>query len=376
MGLKLKELQRVINNVVKEEKNFKFLCEEIVKVFGPTILTSKGLNCMARDVNNRLDIFEITGVTPENINTSLLLNFAKSDFFEVRKLVVRLIPENFLKLFIKDSHPTVRFAVAKRLPYRLVKEMIGHHPFDKGLKTIERAKRITEAGLPTPDVSDKEFDLYGDESIKTMIGTIDFSDLTDTWYETTALKIINSHGVNIDKQWEELAVKRYVASMASMGVEVNYEKLLDVVYDLLTSREDKVLDEGLLKSIVLRLRMDEAVVMPIIPESIDLVETLTLKKLSSSEYIQKFEEIFSVKYVTTLSPAYHILCEGSKKITYPARTTLLQNSIRNIDERALDLYVTSWNSRNSIQTNAPYKLTWLPSSTVKNFINFHLELKK
>lgn len=374
MGLKLNELQKVVRNVVKKERNIDTLRGEIVRTLGPTILVSRGLERMAESANERLDILEATDKPYQQIRPALLLKFIDSDSPEVRKLVARLLPESFLKVFMKDSDPSVRAITARRLPLNLVSEMVRRFPKDDTLRDIAKMKRLVEAGLPDPEIEDEEFDMYGEEPIGDVFGDIDYPDLTDAWYDTTALKIINMYGRNIEEQWEEATVHQYVDSMASMGVEVDREKLFDAVYDLLQTRADVVLEENSLSSIAKRLRLEDTNVMPIISESVDPVQQLLSFKTSPSEYIKKFEEVFSVKYTMSMNPASIVMSEGPAKIRHPASAVLLDNSIRSIDERAVDVYVDAWNSKNSVKGETYYRLSWSPD-IVGGLVNFHLELK-
>ena len=233
---------------------------------------------------------------------------------------------------------------------------------------------MLEAGLPTPEIEDEEFDMYGLEPIGDVFGDVDYPDLTDAWYDTLALKILNMYGRNIEEQWEEATVHRYVDSMASMGVEVDRQRLLDAVYDLLEQRADAVLEENSLASIAARLRLEETVVMPVISESIDPVQQLIESRPSPSDYIKKFEELFSVKYVNSKNPAAAIMTEGTTRVVHPASAQLFNKSIRNVDEKAVDAYVNAWNSRNKMKGENYYKLAWAQGD-VDGLVNFHLELK-
>ena len=374
MGLKLNELQKVVKNVVKNERNIDALRGEIVRTLGHTILVSRGLERMAESANERLDILEATDKSYEKIRPALLLKFIDSSSPEVRKLVARLLPESFLKPLMKDSDPAVRATVARRLPTHLVSEMTRRFPKDDTLRQISKAKKLLEAGLPTPEIEDEEFDMYGLEPIGDVFGDVDYPDLTDAWYDTLALKILNMYGRNIEEQWEEATVHQYVDSMASMGVEVDRQRLLDAVYDLLEQRADAVLEENSLASIAARLRLEETVVMPVISESIDPVQQLIESRPSPSDYIKKFEELFSVKYVNSKNPAAAIMTEGTTRVVHPASAQLFNKSIRNVDEKAVDAYVNAWNSRNKMKGENYYKLAWAQGD-VDGLVNFHLELK-
>lgn len=374
MGLKLNELQKVVKNVVKKEKSIDSLREEVVRTLGPTILVSRGLERMAESVNNRLDILEATDRPYEKIRPALLLKFIDSPSPEVRKLVARLLPESFLKSFMRDPDASVRAATARRLPTNLVNEMTRRFPQDDTLRQILKMKKLREAGLPTPDIDDEDFDMYGYEPIGDVFGDVDYPDLTDAWYETTALKIVNTYGRNIEEQWEEATVHRLVDSMASMGVEVDRQKLLDAVYDLLEQRADAVLEENSLASIASRLRLEETEIMPVISENMDTVQQLLSNKSSSSEYIKKFEEVFSVKYTTSRNPAAVVMSEGPARVTHPTSAMLLGKSTRSVDERAVDAYVQAWNAKNKMGGETYYRLAWSPD-VVGGLVNFHLELK-
>lgn len=373
MGLKLNELQKVVKNVVKNERNVDTFRGEITRTLGPTILVSRGLERMAASANEHLDILEATDKSYEKIRPALLLKFIDSTSPAIRKLVARLLPETFLKRFMKDSDPLVRSAVAVRMPLRLINEMIRYFPNDDMLRQIFKDKRLSEAGLPTPKVEDEEFDIYGIKPIGNISSNFDYPDLTDSWYDTLAIKIISTYGRDIEQQWEEAIVHRYVDSMASMGVKVDLQRLLDSIYELLEKREDAALKENSLASLAARLRLEETVIMPVIP-GIDPVLQLVESKTSPGTYIKKFEELFSVKYTTSKNPAANIIAEATSHVQHPISAQLSSNSIRSIDERAVDTYVNVWNSKNKMNGENYYNLVWTQGNKNRT-INFSLELK-
>lgn len=373
MSLRLKELQKVVSNVVKREKNLEVLQEELKRALGPAVLTSQGLSRLAESANDRLDFLEATGRSRGRVGTSLLLKFADSDSPEVRKLVARLLPENFLKIFTRDSDPGVRVTAAKRLPRRLVEEMSRSFPRDEGIKEILEDYDLREAGLPTPKVSDEEFDMYGEEPLSSF--DIGDPELSEAWYENAARNIVKFYGGNLEGQWEETAIKRFVDSQASMGVEIDRQKLLDIVYDIETTREDNVVEESSLRSLANRLRLEDSEVMPVLSENTDQVKKLVSSGYTTSEYIQGFERIFSVKHASSPNPARRALREGAETIRHPFSAKLPGSSTRNVDERAVDSYVTAWNTRETLRGGRNYRLTWSPDPSVAGMVNFHLELK-
>jgi hypothetical protein len=375
MGLKLKELQKVVVNVVKKEKSYEILREEITRVLGPTVLTTRGVNRMAESANDILDICEATGKSIAQIKPSLLVKFVNSEHVQVRKLISRLLPENFLKLMSNDPDSTVRFSVAKRLPKSLVVEMMRKFPNDEALRTIANQKVLNEQGIAKPKIIDEPFDLYGEEPLKASEEDLQHPGLTDTWYQNQAHKIFNMFGRNIEQQWEESTVRRYVDSMKSMGIEVDLDKLLDAVYDLIEARQEEVMKEGLLSSLANNLKLEGTGFMPVISEQVDNTTKLVSSRYSSSEYIQRFENLFKVKHAISSNPSYKILREGAAKVKHPSTAMLPSSTYRSVDEKALDMYVNAWNSKESFGKKAHYKLAWSPDAEVVNMVNFHLELK-
>jgi hypothetical protein len=374
MSLRLKELQKVANNVMKRERSLETLQEELKRALGPTLLASRDLNRLAENANDRLDVLEASGKSHGRVGTSLLLKFADSDSPEVRKLVVRLLPENFLRVFMQDSNPEVRFALAKRLPRNMLKEMRRSFPYDEGLKSLLDSRQLHEAGLPAPEVIEGEFDMYGEEPLGSVFDA-DELDLSDAWYETAARKIVKMYGDNLEGQWEEISVKRFVDSQASFGVEVDQQKLLDIVYDILSEREEDVIGESSLLSLAARLRHDDTEVMPTLSEKTDEVKSLVSAGYTTSEYIQNFEKLFAVKHVTSPNPAKKTLREGAESVKHPYSAKLPNSVTRNVDERAVETYVTAWNTRETIKGGRNYKLAWSHDPSTINMVNFHLELK-
>jgi len=373
MSLNLKELQRVVRHTVKNERNVGVLQEEILRVFGHAILTSRGLTRMAKSVNEHLDVLEVSGKSYKQIKPSLLINFINSEDVEVRCLVARLIPETFLKPLMKDANPAVRMHVAKRSSLSSVKEMSKRFPQDDMLRTICRAK-VNEAGLPDPKVADKSFDMYGEKPMRDMTGDYDFLDLSDVWYDQTAFNIVRQYGNNIEARWEEITVKNYCDSMKSMGVDVDCEKLLDAVYSCRDEASGTLVKESL-RNLVTSLRTLDHPVMPIISETIDHVKKLISSNYASREFIEKFEESFDVRYTTSLNPAYKMLVEGPEKISHPITVASSYSSFREIEEQAVETYVKAWNFR-ECPRGTSHKLSWSYHPEKTNIIKFNLELKR
>jgi len=372
MQLKLEELHKVVKKVVKEEKAVDSFRNEISRALGPTVLVSHGLQLMAESANDRLDFLKHAGQSHGIVKTSTLLRFVGSESPEVRKLVARLLPENFLKSMMRDKDYGVRGAVAERLPHRLVAEMTERFPNDDQLKTIERSKRLTEAGLPDPESQEDIFDMYGEFPLGTT--DVDAPGLNDQWYKTLAHKIVSLYGGNIEGQWEELSVKRYCDSLRSFKDEIDQQKLLDNVYEILDAKDDAALEESF-KGLAQRLREEDEAninVMPVISEAVDPVETLLESGLSSSEYVKLFEELFEVQKGSVSNPGRKQgILESVARIVCPVSAKTPRQSIRSLDERAIDTYVKCWNTQRDIK-NQPFKMSWSPDV---DGVNFHVKAK-
>lgn len=369
MGLKLGNIKQAALEVIKEEKQNSLLGRELTRVLGPTILTNHGSTLMAESANNRLDVLQSTDRGFDKINTSLLLKYADSPIAEVRRLVARLLPENFLNRFIKDKNRRVRLAAARRLPVHIVETMVKNHPGDDELDTIFRQK-LDEA-------SEEYFGLGNKgESFGEIQRGLESAELDDHWYDKTAQKIVDCYGWSIENPWEEKAVAQLVNGMKSQGVEVDAEKLLDLVYNLLNTRSENSLKEGSLAGIsrMLNEQADlETAVMPILPENVDEVEGLLESRCSPVEYISKFEDLFSVKKASIDNPGQRVgINESFSRVKCPASAVVPGNFVGRTEEKALDLYVKHWNSMQSLK-GRPYVLSWHPS--LGNKVKFGLGVR-
>jgi len=361
MSLKLGKLRKAASQVVLEEKSLKLLSQELVKSLGPTITTSYGLKVMAESANDRLDVMERTGRTPEPIPSDLLLRFADSSIKEVRKLVARLVTERHLTNFISDKDPAVRAAAARRLPYHIVKEMKEKFSSDDQLLSIYRGKKLAEGSKM---LNDKEFDMYGDIRMGDA-EEVEHPGLTDTWYDSMSKKIISNYGGNLERQWEENAVNRYCTSLRSQGIEVDQQKLLDCVYDHLSARDDNTLDESIASSIE---------VMPIFEEKErNPVKNLLEGNRTPAEFVKEFEETFSVVKQTMINPGrkYGIM-ENVARVTLPAYAMIPTRGLGPREEKALDLYTRHWTSMQRLSGRS-YTMSWTPFGA--NKVKFNIGVR-
>lgn len=375
MHLKLEKLQTIVKKAIKDEKRGGLLKEEITRVIGPVVVTTADLKLMAETANKHLDVLEKSGKRISPAKTSILLKFIDSSEPEVRRLIARLLPENFAKRLMFDANRSVRLAVAERLTSGLISEMVKKWPNDDQLVSAYKQKKLDEQGLPSPKLHDEEFDVNGEEPLGDTARYEDHPGLTDAWYDSLARKLVSQCGSTIESNWEEKLVDNYVNGHKSFGYEIDSQKLLDAVYDHLSSRDKKSLQENTLQKIVANLREEDVLsmdVMPIITESIDMVDTLVKSKLSPAEYIQEFENVFSViKSAVPNVGKKQGINENFARVIIPSKAVLPVGSFRSIDEKAIDLYVDSWNRQRQLR-NQPYRLSWSPNGT--NKVSFHLGL--
>jgi hypothetical protein len=383
MQLKLEELQKIAKKTIKEEQHRNALRDELFRVFGPPVMVSKNCERVAEAVNEQLDIFESSGreVQRGTVKTSILVEASTSASPIVRKIAARLLPVKMASRLLKDPSSMVRCSAAKRLPYELVKEASKNFPTDEQLRTITRQKKLTEAGLPKPEVQDEPFDMYGEEPLGDAVKTrVSDKDLPDSWYERLAGKLCSDYGSNLEGNWEETLATRVVAShFSTTGVKLDREKLLKCIYDCIKEREDAVLGEGSLKALASRLLREshlEDSVMPIIEDRVDPVADLVESNYSSAQYIDEAEKIFSVRKSTVPSGIKkYRLGEGTHKETMiPVNGRIPGGEISITVEKALDRYVDSWNKRQALE-GEPYRLSWGPHGSSFDMVGFNLTLK-
>jgi len=355
MGWKLGKIQQAALEVVEEEKHNNLLGRELTRTLGPTILTNHGVALMAESANKRLDVFEFYDKKPEKIDVKVLLKHADSPNAEVRRLVARLLPENMLNRFVSDNNRGVRLVVAKRLPVHLVETMVKNYPNDEQLEFTLR-QRLSEA-------SDEYFDIYGDKRLGEIEKSVEHSGLTDEWYENQARKIVTTYGGFIEHPWEEKSVSQFTNGLKSQGIDVDQEKLLNCVYELLNARSDAALGESIFKKMVKKLNEQadmEAPVMPILSEEKSEIEELLEARLSPSEFVAQFENVFSVVKSSVPNPGSSLgINENFSRVKCPASAIVPGNFVGSREESALDTYVKHWNSIQKLKGN-PYYLSWSP----------------
>ena len=387
MHLKLDSLQKLVKNTLNEERLAGELKAEIKRVLGPVIVTEGRINEVVAAANDRLDVLDRTGragglSTWEPKVTARWLDHTDP---EVRKFAARVVPERYLGRVSDDRSPTVRAAVAARVPLSVVREMMKRFPRDDQLRAIFRHRKLHEAGITQPKAQPMGHDpADGKERMGDAARTGQGPELSEAWYHQQAMKFMHDFGQNIEYAWEEVAAHRFCASMkATSGVEVDEAKLLKSIKELIKEKEDMALERDALSETLDWLeRQEEQEVLaegalPEFKESIDPVNDLVHAGLTREQYLAKAAQVFSVQNsMLPLGIRKYRLGEGNARQTFVPCIGKLPHSggFRAVDERALDTFCEGWTKRQQ-QVGEPLVLGWSVHPTDVSKVSFSCTLR-
>lgn len=361
----VKDLKKVLSQTLAEEKAIDLLREEVSRNLGPSVITEVKLDLLAENVNDRIDVLERTGRADGlGFKPSVLLKFAENKNPEVRRLVARLLPERLAEKFVLDRDPYVRHAAARKVPLGLVKEMLRRSPGDDELHVIYRERRLSESA-----------EISAGERLKGKVKEPAAPELSDFAYNNMAKKAISDYNHNIEGMWDEPYAVRYCASVkATSGVQYDPKKLWNAIQDYLNDRDENVLERhSLRESYELQGESDEENTV----EQTDPVSELVEANISSHEYVERANKLFSIR--ESIMPAglrKYRMTEGlSGEMTIPCTGRLPYGmKMTPKTERALDMYVSSWNSVQS-RKGEPVKIDWTPNTMSIGSFSFNVELK-
>jgi hypothetical protein len=385
--LTVKKLQELVKRALTEERAVEALRVEVNRVLGPTVVAEGKVEVIAEMANDRIDVLERTGQVSRLIfKPSVMTRFLDHTNPEVRKFAARVVPQKFLINMIDDKNSGVRAAVARRLPLRIVGEMLEKFPHDDEVRLIVKQKKLAEAGIKSPTVEPIARDpVENKKRLGDAVKQDDGAELSETWYRECALRFMLDYGTNIEYNWEELLARRYCASVkATSGVEIDESRLLKAIKELIKEREERTLERSALKETLAWLKgqdehelLSETAAMPVISDDVDSVRALVEGNLSSSTYIDRANTLFCVQHATI--PAgirkYRLGERNARAEMVPTVGKLpLGHGFRAIDERALDLYCKHWNDRQQLQ-GEPLKLEWSNHPDNANKISFNVILR-
>lgn len=371
MRVRLQDLDKVVKRIIAEVRVTESLRDEVVRVLGNAVLAEGSAHEVAREANDRLDVLDRTGRAGRAVfKTSLMIKLLEHPDAEIRKLAARTAPVKFLGKVTFDREPSVRSAVARRLPLKEVARMVTKFSSDDELLTIykEKSNSLREAGLKDPKVVPMGIDPVAGKERMGDVSRLNIDlDLSDTWYDSVAERLINDYGRVIEDSWEELAVKRLCRSMkATSGVEVDEGKLLKAVVDRLKERDDIALERDALEE-----SYDFG-----IDESTDAVSSL-LKKVGSSEFLWETHELYTISDCPLSNDIQrHLVTEGvSSKVLVPFMGILPhRGSLQPNDEKVLNAYCKAWNDRQKLRPES-VKIEWLPHPRLDNRVMFNVTLR-
>ena len=353
MRLKLSDLQQVVKETLQEKKQSDAFCNEIKKVFGPSVIIGDKIGSLVEAANEQLDVLEHKGqldnVNFSHIIASRMMNHSSA---EIRKFVARILPEGATASLLFDHNKFVRYAAAKKASIKTIKEAVRKFPNDIALKDLfEEKKKENISAIESAAVS-KDEDM-----------------LSEQWYEGVARKLIQDYGKTLDTTWKVAAVKQYCSSVrATTRLNVDVAKLMEKMDELLSTYDDlRAKELGLTESFDM---------MTLEPENDDPVDHLIGENLSPKEFIDRCNDVFNIRYATLPSGIMkYKVQEGLSINKIPVHCILPHTSApRRIDEIALDSFVTHWNNKQKIM-GEPFKLNWDNHPEAINKITFKVELK-
>jgi len=362
MRLRITDLQKIVEQTIQEKQAIDNFCAEIKKAFGPTVVVSNTLESLVEQANYRLDVLERTGRESYiSFSSKIALPLSSHSDPEVRRLIVRLLPEHAAVSFINDKDSKVRAAAAKKSPLKLVESVAKIHKNDDLLQDVLIQKRLVE------EKSALDLSVQGPRDEDEF--------LSDWWYEKTARQLIQDYGRTLDTTWVPTAVSQVCSNRSVNRYNVDPYKLMKVVVKIIADRDSEKFDR--LENAQVVIKESSNASSDPAAEMTDSVSELLESKLSQSEYLQRADVIFGIKYAS-IPPGIKKYTIGEAKVgnvEIPIIGSLPHlQSPRFVDERALDTYVSYWNSRQSLK-GEPYKLSWTSHVGSRNKINFHLELK-
>jgi hypothetical protein len=252
MRLKINDLQRVAGEAMNAESEAKALREEIVRVLGQRVVVEAPIGRVAADACQVIDADEMSSLHPASkFDKGLMLRYTRHGNPHVRKLAARVVSAKHLTRMLDDTNSLVRAEAAKRADMKLVSEALNRHPDDDGLYDTYASRLLCEDGTKQPKVTDDEpFDMYGDEPLGDAAKQQPGPELSDTWYKNRAFEFMQDYGTNIEYAWEETLVKVYCDAMhTTSGVEVERDRLLKAIKDLIEEKEDRALERDGLKEV-------------------------------------------------------------------------------------------------------------------------------
>jgi hypothetical protein len=361
MKLKVQQLKAVVERALEDERLTSLVKEEVSKI-APRILTEdRRLGDICEDLVHEVDVARHSNQNVDRLKTSTVLRLVESKDANARLLAAMWLPQNQLHKLMNDPDDRVTYEVAERISLRELNGMLKRRPDDDQLELIYN-RRLSEA-------EEREGVMPALKKLGSTVKQNKTPTLSDFWYDEMAEKIIASLGGNIYHNGIKLLAQRYAATMKqSSGVEVDVNKLYDSIDELISTTEDGYIAKSPLKESI-----DHVNRSMLLEEEFfvygdqDAVEELVESKLSISEYIEKFENVFGVTYgAPPKNIRRGVMAEGLdvSRSSFPTHAEVPHSDvIRSIDEKALSKYVECWN-RKSKNEGSKFRIDWTYDGTI------------
>lgn len=365
MTLKLRQLQDVVNETVGKAKIVDVLKESVLAATGFSINSTADVDYVCYQINEILDVSEQKG---EDVNlglkTSLLKKLQESHSFEARKLAARSLPLNVATSMRFDVDPSVRAAVCRRLPVKMLLEVTQRYPNDFEVHHILEAKKKQEAAKKK--MGDASRPLFQAE-------------LSDTWYADKARRFLDDYGTNIEYQWEEPLIQRYCSSLkATSGIDLDVDKFYKILMKIIDEKHEDALTDSEIRK--MRKMMRERGISESADyeaHSADQVEdvlrSITNSKESNVSFLKRVDEVLSIKRAS-LPAAIMKYRIADGEVSIPLKGIVPGGKLTPLAEQALDTYVSKWNALQE-QRGEPLKLSWNPDPGSAAGITFSVILR-
>jgi len=363
MSLKVSQLQEIATGIKKQQTLLETLKSEVSHVLGQHISISQGLEEACYQVNDILDAMKIKGdLTEVQFKTSLGKKLLESQSSEARRLATRTLPRNLITNLRFDSDRSVRIEACRRLPKDLVFEVAENYPRDFELKYIAEQKKKE---------ADSHLHMYDEKRLGSAAKPEFQSELSDVWYRDIAAKFLQDYGTNIEYQWEEILINRFVASLKdSTRVLVDKQRLYDSLMELIKEKEDNALLKDEQKHIRKLVKMREN---REIEDVSDTFNSLLRSEASQAQFVSMVNEAFKVKK-SSLPPGIRKYASSPENVQLPTKATIPGGKITSLVERVLDTYVSKWNEYQALK-GEPIKISWYEDPSGEGKVGFSAELR-
>jgi hypothetical protein len=375
MRIKQEDLNKIAKKQLNELKITRSLQEEAKRVLGSSVDEAFiSLSEAANAVSDRISYLELTG---KNVNylqfkPSVMIKLSSSSLPAARKLAAKTLPTKLLSNLAFDKSFEVRHEACKRSPISVVKESLKRYPNDEILEEILEQKLL--------ESDESHLHIHDEKRIGDSSKTIDDVELSEAWYKTKALQMIQDYD-SLETSWIVPAVRRFCSSyLATSRVAIDESQLKDAIIEELQLREDQELEknnlsEGTIRESLLQSKLHNMRI-PILEESTDKTVIFLKKKLSGKKYIEEASRVFGIRYS---APNRKVIneCKYSSIIApkyVPVSATLEENRDPSYDdENALRMFCEAWTYIQPQASNLSLK--WITDPQEAGSIKFIVEIK-